>query len=336
MCFKKYFTIILFAFIKTGSFAQDVQDTYLSKSGFTKVSIKAQNDTIVFITSNNDKKKPKPTVLFLQGSLPLPIVFYNQSVTKTILPFDIKPYSDKFNFVVIARKGIPLVGSFDKDANGYLDKNGKVPNLYIANDNLKYREYQAKIVLDFLYKQGWVKKDSIFVVGHSEGYRIAAKLSENNEKIAKLVCMSANPFNRTVEDIFKKRMKCFSSNKDSIAQAQIDISIENYKNIGDNIEEYKKDSELYNWMSYNSELSYGSLLKFSNPILVTYGTDDTGSLQNDLLPFLLPKKNLTLTAYPDLDHNYFKKEFDKDGKPMEDSYHWDEVFKDIVNWLLSK
>ena len=41
-------------------------------------------------------------------------------------------------------------------------------------------------------------------------------------------------------------------------------------------------------------------------------------------------------VYPDLDHNYNKKEIDKDGNELESSYHWDEVFKDIQNWLLKK
>jgi hypothetical protein len=69
---------------------------------------------------------------------------------------------------------------------------------------------------------------------------------------------------------------------------------------------------------------------------VVYGSDDSVALNNDLLPFLIKNKGLTLKVYPDCDHNYFKKEFDKDGKKIEDSYHWDDVFKDITNWLLLK
>ena len=37
-----------------------------------------------------------------------------------------------------------------------------------------------------------------------------------------------------------------------------------------------------------------------------------------------------------IDHNFFKKEFDKEGKPLEDSYHWDRIFKDVVDWLLNE
>ena len=88
-------------------------------------------------------------------------------------------------------------------------------------------------------------------------------------------------------------------------------------------------------MSYNSELAFESLKKFSNPILVIYGTNDIAvSAHNDLLPFLLKDNNLTIKAYPDLDHNYFKKNYDKKGNLIDESYHWDDVFRDIANWLL--
>jgi hypothetical protein len=245
--------------ISVNLFSQINSDLYIQKTGFKEIDLKAKNDTIKFIFSSTNK--PKPTILFLQGSLPLPIVFYNEKITNTLIPFNLKPYLEKFNFIIIARKGIPLVGSYEKDPKGYLDNKGKVPNVYLQNDNLKYRTFQANEVLKYLYKQNWVKRDSIFVIGHSEGYRVASKLSENNKIINKLVCMSADPFNRTTEEIVKQRIKCLSNNQDSIFQSKINDFIDNYKGIGNNIEEYKDDHELYNWASYNSELTFESLKK---------------------------------------------------------------------------
>ncbi len=332
--YHKITTIIVSFFLSINLFSQINSDLYIQKTGFKEINLKVKNDTIKFIFSSTNK--PKPTILFLQGSLPLPIVFYNEKSTNTLIPFNLKPYLEKFNFIIIARKGIPLVGSYEKDSKGYLDPKGKVPSIYLQNDNLKYRTFQANEVLNYVYKQNWVKRDSIFVIGHSEGYRVAAKLSENNKIISKLVCMSADPFNRTTEEIVKQRIKCLSNNQDSIFQSKINNFIDNYKSIGKNIEEYKDDYDLYNWASYNSELTFESLKKFKNPILVVYGTDDSTASNNDLLPFLIKNQDLTLKVYPDCDHNYFKKEFDKQGKKIEDSYHWDNVFKDISEWLLLK
>lgn len=328
--------LFLLLLVNLSMFSQTSSIDYVKNAGFKKNKIIVNNDTIVFISSNLESEIAKPTILFLQGSLPLPIIFKDKESTNTLIPFDIKPYTKKFNFVIIARKGIPLIGSYDEDSKGYYTRDRETPILYIQNDNLIYRAFQAKEVVNYLYKQKWVKKDSIYVIGHSEGYRVAAKISENNKKIAKLVCMSADPFNRITEEINKERYNYLIMDKDSISQIKISRLINDYKNISKNIEMYKSDIELYNWASYNSELTFNSFKKFENPILITYGTNDISSFHNDLLPFLLKGKKLTVKAFPDLDHNYFKNEFDKNGKNLENSYHWDDVFKSVVEWLLSK
>lgn len=313
--------------------AQNGEDFHLQKAGFDKISLKSKNDTIVFLISKSDSKVPKPTILFIQGSLPLPVIFYDQEVSNSLIPFSIKEYSEKFNFIIIARKGIPLIGSYDKDANGYLDANGEVPLEYIKNNNLGYRVSQVQSVINYIHNDKRVIKDSIFVIGHSEGYRVACKLAESNTKIAKLVCMSADPFNRVTESILRERVKGFGINNDEASQLEIDNLIDDYKNIPVSKITYKDNVNFNNWLSYNEHMSYESLRKFKNPILVVYGSADIGSAHNDLLPFLLPKSNIKLKAYPNYSHNYEKKEFDANGNPLEDSYHWDEVFKDVVNWL---
>lgn len=336
MFFRNQLLLILFV-LNFSLFAQSEHDKYLIQNGLRKIVVVCKKDSITFLTTNQDVKKPKSTILFLQGSLPIPSVLKDSlGNSGTIIPFDLNEYLAKFNFVIIPRAGIPIVGSYEKDTEGYLDKNGQIPNEYIKNDNLKYRTFQAKTVLDYLCKQKWVQKDSIFVIGHSEGYRVAAKLSENNKKIAKLVCMSADPFNRIAEDVMRSRVESLPLISDGIIQKKINQYVDDFKKIPVNIEKCKNDQERYNSISYNSELSYQSLLKYPNSILVTYGTKDIGSLHNDLLPFLLRKKKLTLIAYPDLGHNYEKKEFDEKGNGIENSYHWDTVFGDIQNWLLKK
>ncbi|MBS7233601.1 hypothetical protein KHA90_21540 [Flavobacterium psychroterrae] len=335
MLFKIKLLSSLFFLIHLNLFSQSEENKYIDQNGFYKINIISKKDTISFLTTNTDKKTKKPTILFLQGSLAKPIIFHDSTgASVTAFPFEIEEYLKKFNFIIIARHGIPLVGSYEKDSEGFYNKKGEIPIEFIKNDNLKYRTFQAKSVLNYLYKQKWVQKNSIFVIGHSEGYRVAAKLSENNRKIAKLVCMSANPFNRIAEYVLKSRIETLSISSDSLLQKEIEQDIRSFKSIPQNIEEYKNDYEVYNKMSYNSVLSFESLLQFKNPILVTYGTEDIGSLNNDLLPFLLRKNNLQMFVYPDLDHNYNKKEVDKNGNKLEDTYHWDSVFKDIQNWLL--
>ncbi|PIF32036.1 bile acid acyltransferase/acyl-CoA thioester hydrolase-like protein [Flavobacterium sp. 9] len=316
--------------------AQNEDNFHIKKAGFTKTILKTKNDTIVFLTSVSKYSNAKPTIIFAQGSKPLPLIFYDHKSANSIIPFSIKEYSDKFNFVIIARKGIPLTGTYERDSEGYKNDKGKVPNEYTFNDNLYYRVNQVKVVLNYLCKNASVKKDSIFVIGHSEGYRVISKLAENNKKITKLVCMSADPFNRISASIIEERIKSFSNRKDNSNQLEINELIGDYKNIPLTRIKYKEKIEFNNWLSYNENLSYESLRKFKNPILIVYGTDDIGSIHNDLTPFLLPKSNINLKAYPNYGHNFEKKEFDVEGIPLEDSYHWDEVFQDVVKWLISK
>ncbi len=154
---------------------------YIKNVGFERNEIRLENDTVVFITSKIENNVAKPIIVFLQGSMPIPLIYLKNGVAKTILPFDIEQYREKFNFVLISRKGVPLVLEYEKYKTGFLDEDGKAFQNYENYNNLKYRTNQAKAVIEFLYNQSWVKKEAIFVVGHSEGYRVAAKLSENNK-----------------------------------------------------------------------------------------------------------------------------------------------------------
>lgn len=292
-------------------------------SNFSKIELLTKNDTITFLITKNEYKKPKPVIVFLQGSLPIPII---QSHQKTIFPFEIKPYLDLYHFVIIARKGVPIQGDYNE--------NDKILDEYHQNNNLYYRVNQANEVVNYLRKQTFIDKNKIYVIGHSEGYRVASKLAEKNKKISKLVCMSANPFNRNTEAILKNQIAQFTSDNDSISQKNIASLIKDFQSIGNDISVYKNKIEIYNWASYEVELPLNSFKKINKPLLVVYGTNDIGASQNYLLPFLLTNKNITLKAYPNYGHNFEQIIYDSHKKPIETTYHWDAVFKDVSDWLL--
>ena len=120
---------------------------------------------------------------------------------------------------------------------------------------------------------------------------------------------------------------------DSLRVLKIYKEIKDYKNLKNfNVLE----NDMMNFVSYNENPPINSFKKYKNPLLISYGTNDVRAFNNNLLPLLINKKNLELKIYPDLDHNFIKKEFDNEGNPLEDSYHWDRVFKDVVDWLLNE
>ena len=148
--------------------------------------------------------------------------------------------------------------------------------------------------------------------------------------------MSADPFNRTAEMIYRERINCFNNENDSISQAKIELLIKEYKDIKSNIKRFKKEYEFYNWMTYEKDLSYKNFKNFKNPILIVYGTNDIPATHNDLIPFLLKQDNISIKSFSDYDHNYFKKEFNLKGESIEPSYHWDDVISFCIKWLVSK
>jgi dienelactone hydrolase len=323
------FCFLFFTFFYISSFAQNIDEL----SFFTKKDLIIKKDTITFFYSQSSKNQTKkPTIIFLQGSLPIPVILENNGKKDVAFPFDYTKLIDSVNLVIIKRKGTLLSASYDSLPNIKLNPSKE----YIKHNNLYYRVKQAQLVLNYLGKQKWVNKKKIFMVGHSEGYRVAAYLSKNNNnKIAKLVCMSADPFSRSSEEVTRFELENLSSDNDSININEIKNIIENNKNIG-NVANYKNDYELFNWASYEVNMPISSFDKFKNPLLIVYGSNDEKSFNNHLVPFLIKKKNLELKMYPNMDHNFFTKEFDKTITITGDNYHWDKVFSDVVNWLLDE
>ena len=297
-------------------------------SDFNKIEIVAKNDTITFI-QNTSNKNNKPTIVFVQGSLPISLILKDNNDLWINLPFDYTKFDKDVNLIIINRKGVPLISEY----NDYSKLQNNPSNKYLKNDNLYYRVFQVEEVLKYLKKQKWIEKEKLFIVGHSEGYRVAAKVAERNPKIKKIACLAADPLNRISENIIRLQQENIALENDSIRVLKIYKEINDYKNLKNfNVME----NDMMNFVSYNENPPINSFKKYKNPLLISYGTNDVRAFNNNLLPLLINKKNLELKIYPDLDHNFIKKEFDNEGNPLEDSYHWDRVFKDVVDWLLNE
>ena len=297
-------------------------------SDFNKIEIIAKNDTITF-SQNTINENNKPTIVFVQGSLPIPLILKDNNDLWINFPFDHPKSNKAVNLLIINRKGVPLISEY----NDYEKFQNNPSKEYLENDNLYYRVFQVEEVLKYLKKQKWVDNNNIFLVGHSEGYRVVAKVAEKNPKIKKIACLAADPLNRISENIIRLQQENITLENDSLRVLKIYKEINDYKNIKNfNVME----NDMMNFVSYNENPPINSFKKYKNPVLISYGTNDVRAFNNNLLPLLIKKKNLELKIYPDLDHNFFKKEFDKEGNPLEGSSHWDRVFKDVVDWLLNE
>ena len=146
MILKNLLKVSVF-FYSTLLFSQNI----LGIKEMNKIEIKTINDTISFIHSNLNEKS-KPTIIFIQGSLPISIVLKEKELIWANLPFDYKKYISKINFVLINRKGVPLISEY----NDYERIQNNPSKEYLENDNLYYRVFQVEEVLKYLKKQKWV------------------------------------------------------------------------------------------------------------------------------------------------------------------------------------
>jgi pimeloyl-ACP methyl ester carboxylesterase len=344
------FLFLFFFFIHSCLGQTNNTDSLIAKTGFSKNTLVHKKDTLIFLSSISKNKKPKPTIVFVQGSLPVPLILLDSSKPFTILPFKKDTFVDRFNIVIISRRGLPLVYKWIPGHDEYLLANGEPPLKYEINNNLESRVNDLRLVVDFLSKKDWVKKDSIFLIGHSEGYRVAAKYCSNSKKIKKVACLSANPFSRQRDKEIDLRKGSMVSDYDfaldSLNQMKID-TIQNLFNFWhwENKKVNRENTNDIKTLHYNNNISYmkdmpfNNLLKIKIPILVAYGTKDIHSLDNDLLPYIFAannKKNLQLKVYPGVEHNFIKYIKNDKGEVMMGDYLWDKVWRDVVWWFLDK
>ncbi len=319
-------------------------DSLLSKLNYREFDLHRKNDTISFLVKGlKDTKIKKPIFLFCQGSGCPPLVLNDKYGTGENFPFNVKPYLDKYYFVIISKPGIPVVsGQLDKAFNYVSDTiTNTFPKKFLENDNLDYYVWQASNVIDFLSKQSWVDKSKIVVAGHSQGYRVAARTAVVNKKVTQLICTSSNPLGLLYWAVSRQtEMAIKGQIPEDTAQANINAIYDGLKAI---MMQDKKEMvyPLLGYTSYKNFISWippakDDLLKLSIPIFVAYGTNDYGRISNDILPieFYLRKKfNLTLKAYKNCDHFFTEQVYDDKGKVVKTIEHFDAVARDFFDWL---
>ncbi|MGH1385571.1 dienelactone hydrolase family protein [Kordia sp.] len=330
----RLFTVLLFLTIGFSSFGQTMKEVETFKHN----SIIINNDTINYHTYS---KKPisstKTLLLYVQGSraksLYKTIKKNGKKYIKTIIPIDFNLVPDDCLFVVISKKGIPFLTKWDEKFS--------IPKSYYENQTLEYRTFQADQVINNLtdtYKNQFKK---IIALGHSEGSDVIAKLGTINKDITHFGYLSGGGNTQFIDFITFVRKE--------IDKGQISEE-EGLKEINSILEDLKKimadpkstdkfwagKNNSYNRWSTFSEPPIDNLIQISKPIFVAIGTKDQAVALESA--YLIPiefirkqKDNLTFKVYPYLDHG-FGKEIEA-GKFEE---HWNDVFKDFLNWVNEK
>ncbi|MDR1544299.1 MAG: hypothetical protein LBS50_07850 [Prevotellaceae bacterium] len=306
--------------------------------------IKHKSDTIYFIKTDTCTTKAKPTIIFIQGSQPIPLIsdFGDNFKHINAFNFDYEGLSKEYNFVIISMPNIPpIVESYRMNNQGAFLPDTACQTCY---DSL-YRQYnyldkyveRAEIVLKFLQKQKWVDKNKIAVFGHSQGSYIAVKLAEKNPIISAVGYSSGNPAGRFASYFYEININLMQQQiTPQDAQNQADGLIEYFIQTNKGIDLYPeyKNADLPKTTTSFSFPFWQNLIQLKTPIYITYGTlNYESALPCQLLPVyfeLYGKTNYKINSFVGCGHNF--EEFDENGTPNYEKTQWNEAITDFIEW----
>jgi len=326
---------IILLIVAINSFGQTKQ---AEDFGFRHLQIVYKGDKVDILikSKKGEELQPKPLFLFCQGSLPQPLIKYDEHGVYGVFPFNTDSLTIDYHLAIISKPSIPLIG--EKKYLGqnftFIDSAGSYPKKYSERNLLGYYVKRDIEVLKYLQKQPWVSKNQLVVAGHSEGSTIAAKLASAYPKVTDLIYSGGNPMGRILSIIGQSR----SVETDTDSKTWGEDKIKYWQSIVED----KTNMDASNGDTYQATYQFSDppmdyLEKLKIPVLICYGTKDWGTPFNDYLRVDMIRKrkdNFTFKAYVGTDHNYFP--LLPDGKPNFDIYNWDKVANDWQKWLEQK
>lgn len=258
----------------------------------------------------------KPLMFYIEGSSRSPsFIINNDNQIQYIGPNEILKFTKYYNFVILGKPAIPIkldVNKLDEN-NLYVDSMGNIPIDYILNNNLEQYVKSYNTIIDTLSNLNYNK--NIFIMGHSQGARIAIEL-HTNKNIKGIIYMSSDPLGRFASE-FDNTEQNDSERYNYYCQALM------YGN--NDLNCMLRNDTYYTWQSF-SKPSILTINIIEKPILITFGELDKNCPNCyifDILPIYL--KNIDVIRFDKLDHNYFDQEMNR---------NFDKVYDQIISWSL--
>lgn len=330
---KKIIISIIFVFAVIAALGQTKTP---EDFGFRHIVFKYKTDNVdILIKSKNGEENfEKPLFFFCQGSMPNPLIKYDENGFYNVFPFKTDSIIEKYHLVIVSKPYIPImvhISMLSSNFNNYVDSTGKIPQEYSDRNLLSYYTDRNIEIIKHLLKQKWVSTTRLVVAGHSEGSTVAANMAAEYNKITHLIYSGGNPLGRIMSIIEENRAKETDTDTTRFGEEMIKYWEETVKN--------KNDMDASHGDTYKAtfEFSYPSinhLEKLKIPVLVSYGTKDWSAPFNDYLRVEIirkEKKNFTFKPYIGTEHNFYP--LMEDNKPNYDIYNWNKVAYDWLKWL---
>ena len=327
---KQILTIILMLAFTLATFGQ----TKTAKDyGFTHLQFDYKSDKVDILVKSKkgDENKKKPLLFFCQGSLPRPLIMYDEKGIYRVFPFVPDSFMVRYHVVIVGKPSIPLSRDI-KTLNSnycYVDSTGNYTKDYTERNLLDYYVDRNIEIIKYLQKQKWVSSKQLILVGHSEGSTVAAKMASRSHLATHLIYSSGNPMGRIMSIIQQNR----ASETDSLLSGEEMIGY--WRNIvrdKTNMDATHGDAFKATYGFSYPPIEYLEKLKI--PVLICYGTKDWCAPFVDFIrvDFIRKgKNNFQFNPYIGTEHNYYP--FTKENKPNYDISNWDKVANDWLKWI---
>lgn len=297
-------------------------------------SYKGDPVEILIKSKKGEENVKKPLFFFCQGSLPQPLIRYNESGQYPTFHFKTDSLSQYYHLVIVSKPYIPVVAdikNLDQKNMTYIDSLGKVPKEYTDRNYLSYYTDRNIEVIKYLQTLPWVDSKKLVVGGHSEGSTIAAKIAADYDKVTHLIYSGGNPLGRIMSIITENRFR------ETVEQPEAENAIVYWQNVVNDKNNLSAEyGDTYRATYEFSEPSLHYLQHLKIPVLVVYGTKDWSAAANDYLRVEMirqAKKNFSFIPVIGTEHNFFP--VDEENRPNYQIKNWEKVVGEWEKWLLA-
>jgi hypothetical protein len=303
--------------------------------GFRHIVLKYKTDNVEILikSKKGEEDIQKPLFFFCQGSLPIPLIKYQESDVYGVFPFNPDSLTKHCHLVIISKPYIPVIADIKtlSPSFNYIDSTGKFPKEYSDRNLLNYYVERNISIIKYLRKQKWVSKTQLIIAGHSEGSTVATKMAIESKRITHLIYAGGNPMGRIMSMIGQNRVRETYADSINLGEEEIKYWEEVVKNKND-MDDSQGDTHKATFEFSQPPIKHLEKLKI--PVLVSYGTKDWSAPFNDFMrvDFIRKgKSNFTFQPYVGTEHNFFP--LTEDNKPNYDIFNWDKVANDWLEWI---
>lgn len=339
--FYRILTILCCQLLSFSIFAQRDFNLYNQVFREHKLSY-IDGDTISFLRVESSYNFEKPTVFYLPGSLPKPLIYEFEDGYQILVPFqyfDTEELFKNYNVIVVAKPFTPIHARETDLVNGLYVPDKSQPNCFDLNylrcDNLDYLGMRIDFLFNHLVDQKISNDRQIIVIGHSQGGREAPRIAALNQKVTDVVVLSCSPYGRIqhiLTDLFRdvlagnRTFEEFQEYRTSI--------LEDFKSAIEN-----PDTLNCNRATSQNQLSFAShtlddIIETKANVFFGAGTEDIPALYADQLLidcWMRKKYNIVTRLYQNCEHSFIH--VNQDGTLNYDIMYWDLVMQDVLTWL---